>query len=139
MSNKNQRWQYYDLLKVVPAIVVVIVIFYFSSLNNPYPTKPSNNRLLILNPMLHIFEFGTLTFLVFFGLYPKVKIRFLIAFSILYAFFDEIHQIFVPYRYFDIFDLNFDTVGIILGYLAYMIFDLIKERFRNNNGIPDET
>ena len=133
MFNKVQSWKYYDILKVLPAITLAIFIFYFSSLSNPYPTTPSKFTLLFLNPLLHICEFGALSFLIFYGFFPKVKSIYLISLSILYAFLDEIHQYFVPYRYFDIYDIVFDTVGIILGYFAYILLGLVKERFSRNN------
>ena len=133
MFNKVQSWKYYDILKILPAITLAIIIFYFSSLSNPYPTTPSKFTSLFLNPILHICEFGALSFLIFYGLFPKVKSVYLIALSILYAFLDELHQYFVPYRYFDFYDIVFDTLGIILGYFAFILLGLVKERFRRNN------
>ncbi|MFX0083863.1 MAG: VanZ family protein [Candidatus Hodarchaeota archaeon] len=76
----------------------------------------------MLNPLLHICEFGVLSFLIFFGLYPKVKSICLISLSILYAFLNEIHQYFVPYRYFDIYDIVLDIVGVIVGYFAFFFW-----------------
>lgn len=132
MSNSEQSWHYKDILKILPAITLAIIIFYFSSLSNPYPTTPSKFT-LFLNPILHICEFGALSFLIFFGLFPKVKSVYLIALSILYAFLDEIHQYFVPYRYFDFYDIVFDTLGILLGYFAFILLGLVKERSRREN------
>ena len=132
MFNKVQSWKYYDILKILPAITLAIIIFYFSSLSNPYPTTPSKFTSLFLNPILHICEFGALSFLIFFGLFPKVKAVYLIPLSILYAFLDEVHQYFVPYRYFDFYDIVFDTLGIILGYFAFILLGLVKERFRRS-------
>jgi VanZ family protein len=57
----------------------------------------------------------------------------------LYAFLDEVHQYFVPDRYFDFYDIVFDIVGIILGYFAYFLSGLVKERFRRNNLKSDES
>lgn len=96
MFNKVQSWKYYDILKILPAITLAIIIFYFSSLSNPYPTTPPKGTSLFLNPILHVCEFGALSFLIFFGLFPKVKSVYLISLSILYAFLDEVHQYFVP-------------------------------------------
>ncbi len=138
MFNKVQSWKYYDILKILPAITLAIIIFYFSSLSNPYPTTPPKGTSLFLNPILHVCEFGALSFLIFFGLFPKVKSVYLISLSILYAFLDEVHQYFVPYRYFDFYDIVFDTLGIILGYFAYFLLGLVKERFRRSNLKSDE-
>ena len=116
---------------------MAITIFYFSSLSNPYPTTPSKFMRLFLNPILHICEFGALSFLIFFGLFPKVKSTYLISLSIVFAFLDEIYQYFVPFRYFDLYDLILDTVGIILGYFAYKFLGLVKETFNRNNLEPE--
>ncbi|MFX1280048.1 MAG: VanZ family protein [Promethearchaeota archaeon] len=132
MPEPNQRWQYYDYLKIIPAFILALLIFYFSSLSNPYPTPPSNLASIILNPLLHIVEFGALSFLVLFGLYPKVRATVLIMLSFLYAVLDEMHQLFVPYRYFDVNDLLFDLSGVLLGYLAYIIYGLIIECLRKS-------
>lgn len=138
MFNRGRSWKYKDILKLLPAVTLAIIIFYFSSLSNPYPTTPSKVTSLFLNPILHVCEFGALSFLIFFGLFPKVKTEYLISLSILYAFLDEVHQYFVPYRYFDFYDIVFDTLGIILGYFAYFLLGLVKERFRRSNLKLDE-
>jgi len=137
MSFNKQSWNYKDILKIIPAIIMAITIFYFSSLSNPYPTTPSKFMRLFLNPILHICEFGALSFLIFFGLFPKVKSTYLISLSIVFAFLDEIYQYFVPFRYFDLYDLILDTVGIILGYFAYKFLGLVKETFNRNNLEPE--
>lgn len=133
MSNKNQRNDYYEFLKILPAIVLAIVIFYFSSLSNPYPTTPSKFTLLFLNPMLHICEFGALSFLLFFGLYPRIRVLIIITISIVYAFLDELHQYFVPFRYFDIFDFFLDVVGVIGGFIFYLLVKFTRNRIKSKD------
>ena len=81
MGNESQRWKWFDYLKVIPAIIVAIVIFYVSSLSNPYTFTPTNFTRIFLNPLLHICEFGTLSFLLLFGLYPRLRAVFLISLS----------------------------------------------------------
>ncbi|MHA2036932.1 MAG: VanZ family protein [Promethearchaeota archaeon] len=121
MSGINPKWGYIDFVKVFPAVILGIVIFYFSSLSNPYPTPPSEQVSAFLNPLLHVCEYGLLTFLIFFGFYSKVKPIYLLGSSFFYAFLDEVHQYFVPNRYFDIFDLIIDFVGIMLGFISYLL------------------
>ena len=133
MSNKKQRNYYYEFLKILPAIVLAIVIFYFSSLSNPYPTTPSKFTLLFLNPMLHMCEFGALSFLLFFGLYPRIIVIIIITISIVYAFLDELHQYFVPFRYFDIFDFFLDVVGVIGGFIFYLLVKFTRNRIKSKD------
>jgi len=51
----------------------------------------------------------------------------------MYALFDEIHQMFVPGRAFQLFDLSLDAVGIILG---LGIFLILKRRKRDHQIDP---
>ena len=121
MSEIKPKWDYTDYLKIIPAVIIGIIIFYFSSLSNPYPTPPSEKASKFLNPLMHVGEFGLLTFLIFFGFFSKVKSIYLLTISFFYAFLDEIHQYFVPYRYFDVLDLMIDTVGVVLGFISYLL------------------
>jgi VanZ family protein len=131
MLEKIHSYKYYNFLKILPAIILAAIIFYFSSLSNPYPTAPSKFKILFLNPILHICEFGALTFFLFIGLYPRVRAILIIILSSVYAFLDEVHQYFVPLRYFDIFDFFFDNIGVIFGYVFYLIIIFLQNRIRN--------
>ena len=121
MREIKPKWDYTDYLKIVPAVIFGLIIFYFSSLSNPYPSPPSEHVSKFLNPLMHIGEFGLLSFLISFGFFSKVKPIYLLTISFFYAFLDEIHQFFVPYRYFDIFDLVIDSVGVVIGFISYLL------------------
>jgi len=130
MNESEPKWSYTDYLTVLPAVILGIIIFYFSSLSNPYPTPPPGQIAVFLNPLMHICEFGLLTFLIFFGFFSKVKPIYLLTFSFFYAFLDEVHQYFVPYRYFDVYDLIVDSVGVILGFISYLLAKKLYLRFK---------
>ena len=61
--------------------------------------------------------------------YPRfkefpVKYTFIIAFF--YGVFDEFHQLFIPGRYFDLFDLLADVVGTILAlYIVHLLHNKV--------------
>ena len=133
MNDSKHKWNHYDYLKMIPALVVAILIFSFSSLSNPYPVPPSQSTLISLNPILHICEFGLLTLLIFFGFFSKVKSYYLLLFSFFYAFLDEVHQYFVPYRYFDIFDFFLDAIGVIGGFMLYFLFKFLLFKIKDKN------
>ena len=130
MSDIKAKWNYTDYLKIIPALIFGIIIFYFSSLSYPYPTPPPGQIAIFLNPLMHICEFGLLTFLIFFGFFSKVKSIYLLTISFFYAFLDEIHQYFVPYRYFDVLDLMIDTVGVVLGFISYLLAKKLYTSFK---------
>jgi VanZ family protein len=136
MNETNPKWGNTDYLKVIPAIVLGVIIFYFSSLSNPYPTPPPGQIAMFLNPLIHFCEFGLLTFLIFFGFFSKAKPLYLLITSFFYAFLDEVHQYFVPYRYFDVNDLIIDSVGVIFGFIFYLLANKLYLSFKgkhNNN------
>ena len=120
MSEIKPKWSYTDYLKTLPAVILGIIIFYFSSLSNPYPTPPPQQIAILLNSLMHLCEFGLLSFLIFFGISPRVKPIYLLTIAFLYAFFDEVHQFFIPYRYFDVFDLIIDSLGVVIGFISYL-------------------
>jgi len=136
MSEIKPKWSYTDFLRTIPAVVLAIIIFYFSSLSNPYPTPPSGQIAPFLNTFLHICEFGLFSFLIFFGFFSKVKPYYLLTISFIYAFLDEIHQFFVPYRYFDVNDLIIDSVGVVFGFISYLLvkklYMSLKRKQENN-------
>jgi len=136
MSEIKPKWSYSDYLKTLPAVLLGIIIFYFSSLSNPYPTPPPGQIAPFLNTILHICEFGLFSFLIFFGFFSKVKPYYLLTISFFYALLDEIHQFFVPYRYFDVYDLIIDSIGVVFGFISYLLakklYISLKGKHENN-------
>ncbi|MFW9825837.1 MAG: VanZ family protein [Candidatus Thorarchaeota archaeon] len=133
MSDINPKWKLFDYLKTLPAIIFVLIIFYFSSLSNPYPSPPPVPTIIFLNPLLHLFEFALLTFLLFYGFFSKTKVIFIIIVSVTYAIIDEIHQYFVPNRYFDLFDLFIDFIGVILGFFSYLVVNRLYKKCKKKS------
>jgi VanZ family protein len=140
MIEINHNWNYYDYLRTVPAIIFACIIFYFSSLSNPFPEKPSEPPTIIKlnwNEILHVCEFTLFGFLIAFGFIGKVRYRYLILFAIIYAFLDEVHQYFIPTRYFDLYDIILDSIGVVIGFAFYLLLDIIsnilKKKYDNWN------
>ena len=52
------------------------------------------------------------------------------SFGLLYALSDEIHQIFSPGRFFDVFDLFMDMMGVLIGMLGAILLMLIIKKLR---------
>lgn len=95
----------------------------------------------VLRTLAHMLEFMGLSLLVFNAAYAtwETKLTPVIAFAgtVFYAITDEIHQIFVPGRAFQISDILVDSTGALIGAIASLIILkiilTIKER-RNKNG-----
>jgi len=117
------------LLKATPVIIFGIIIFILSSIER----KPTTGITppIASNEVLHICEYGLFSMLLMFGFYPKIKYYDLILISFLYAISDEVHQYFVPTRYFDIIDIFYDCVGIVLGVIMFFILLGMKKILDN--------
>jgi len=135
MEDLDTKWNYYDYLRIIPAIIFAGIIFYFSSLSNPYPVEPPGPPRILelevrINDILHICEFALLSFLIAFGFSGKVRSVYLILATIIYAILDEVHQYFVPNRYFSFYDILLDSIGVILGFLFYILLTSLIKRLR---------
>ncbi len=95
-----------------------------------------------IRTVAHMLEFMGLSLLVFNATYAtwEKKTTPLIAFAgtVLYAITDEIHQIFVPGRAFQISDILVDSTGALIGVIASfivlkIILYIMKRRKTNGN------
>ena len=141
MEDLDHKWNYYDYLRIIPAIIFAVIIFYFSSLSNPYTVRPPGQPRILdlvvsINDILHICEYALLSLLIAFGFSGKVRSVYLILVTIIYAILDEVHQYIVPNRYFSFYDILLDSIGVILGFLFYIILtNLIKSLSKKTKAI----
>ncbi len=110
----------YNKLSWAFVVVMVLIIFYISSLTFP-PVPPGINIKAIL---YHFFAFF---FLAFFLLPALVKgkkknlIFIAIILAVLYGISDEFHQLFVPGRVCSFSDILADSAGIFLASFLYVL------------------
>ncbi len=123
-------------LRIVPVFVVGAIIFYFSSLSNPFPTPPPGKSGFLdldTTTLLHVGEFGLFAMCVCLALWdrdiPRVSI---LAVGVAWAVIDEFHQYFIPNRYFDVLDILADLIGILLGIFGYYLLTKIWDRYRRD-------
>lgn len=133
------------VIKAILLILVLVVIFILSSQNDVNSIETTNSFMSILykiysfifkngltfdsfnqkyflfiRQLAHFGEFFVLGILVYLNVieYKKDNVMFIsIMFSVGYAVLDEIHQLFVSGRYFDIVDIVTDSCGVFLGIL----------------------
>lgn len=102
--------------KYIPPILWMLLIFVLSSIpGTVFPKIPFPG----LDKLVHLIEYGILGFLWVRALNGKIVSVILIG--IIFGIFDEIHQIFVPFREFSVFDLIFDGIGVFLGSLCLLL------------------
>ena len=126
---------------IISWVLVVIcmgIIFFLSAQNGEESSDLSGSFVMallkglgividegILRSIAHCLEFMGLSVLIFNAVYVTwfLKITPIIAFlgTVLYAITDEIHQIFVPERAFQISDILVDSTGALIGVIASFI------------------
>jgi VanZ family protein len=104
----------------VPAGLYYALIFILSSLR-----VKGQVSLPFLDKGLHLVEFTLLGFLLSFGFFlsfgssVRVKSVFTLTSGILLGCLDELHQYFVPERSFEVLDIVADSIGILMGLIAF--------------------
>lgn len=116
----------------VPAAVWMGAIFYFSSLPDPIPGVEPSPWKEMLGRTAHFLEYAGLAFWLAFGMAEgKIseldlspgRMILLISLAMAYALSDEVHQIFVPGRGFQVLDVFIDTAGagVSMGVVGWWI------------------
>jgi VanZ family protein len=109
-----------QILFFIAAAVWGLLIFYLSSIPNLQSALPSWQD-FILRKLAHIFVFFILSYFLIssFTRYKRAYIYFVIVAVIAYAFIDEYHQVFVPFRYGSAKDILIDSIGVLFGTALY--------------------
>ncbi len=141
---KFTRSKIYRIFSIIALLSVMGLIFFLSAQNGEESSQTSGfiGDILalifkgdvaqdVLRTFAHFTEYAVLGFLMYNVLYSfNVKFAPLtgITLSLLYAISDEIHQIFVPERAFQISDLTVDLGGIILGTtVIFLLFTIVTK------------
>ncbi len=126
------------LLKV-PAIVFALVIFVLSQIpGEMLPPKVFDLQDKLLH-FLAYFLFGvTLVIATITIRNSRKRVLFVILLGSLYALLDEVHQMFVPGRYWDLSDWLADTLGVFLAIffvnkIKFLLEKILKIDFDENS------
>ena len=128
-------------IKLILLISWMFLIYYMSSLNSDISSNQSgfivnfisgllnlNNIDLItyvIRKLAHVFEYLILYILLSINIKElKLKNYEIISFilTIVYSFTDEVHQLFIPGRAGQLQDILIDLIGIMLGYISYILY-----------------
>ena len=107
----------------VPTVLWMGVIFFLSTL----PEAVTPGRGVLPDKVCHAGEYFILAFLVLFALQRTTRVRFFTSFWItlawgtVYGLSDEIHQLYVPTRQFDVGDLAADVCGVAVLFLILWV------------------
>ena len=106
------------------------VIFFLSTL----PEAATPGRDILPDKVCHAGEYFILAFLILFALQRTTRVRFSTSFWItlvwvaVYGLSDEIHQLYVPTRQFDIGDIAADICGVVVLFLLLWVLQRSGER-----------
>ena len=126
-------------INILLVVIWLIIIFIMSSFNASESSNQSNfivnliikifggNRQLItiiVRDLAHFIEYLILGILCSTLCEQKKDFWWVVIFCIIYAISDEVHQMFVPGRAFQLLDIMIDSLGSFLGLVLYrLIFD----------------
>lgn len=102
------------LVRYLPSIIWMVIIFYFSSRQTTGIGGDSYWWRFFILKSFHIIEYGVLAILLFIA---TSKYNYSLFIGVLYAISDEFHQSIVPGRTATLRDILFDISGIFLGLL----------------------
>ncbi len=127
------------LSRWLPVFLWAAIIFILSTNPDPYGYIPrgiyhwlwwtklfGQSLFFYLGGLAHIFEYAILAFLLarallWRGNFTRGQALTVLYLILLYAYSDELHQVFVPGRAFQVIDLLLDGLGAALGMGAYIL------------------
>ena len=116
-------------ISIILTVLIAIEIFFFSSIPGNAPGVGGGIKISIIYHLIVFFLFGFFILMSIKG-DKEIKVSYIVItliISILYAFLDEIHQSFVPFRDSSIQDILTNTTGIFLS--TILILYLNKKKF----------
>ena len=114
------------LIRFVPALIWMGIIFYFSSRQTIGIGGDSYWLRFFILKSFHLIEYATLFVLINFAINSKINSIFI---AYLYGITDEIHQSFIPGRTSKVTDTLIDLLGIFIGLfvLKFIILPIFKK------------
>lgn len=110
------------LLRYAPVTLWMIMMYIFSS-RSDLPASGSLTEDFITKKIAHVLEYFVLMFLMFRAVGEKSIAR-AFLYSLIYAFTDEIHQLFIPYRTGKLRDVGIDSIGLIASTFLIIKYQL---------------
>jgi VanZ family protein len=110
-------------LAITFTILIAIEIFYFSSISGGEPSPKAGG--INLTIIYHLIVFFLFNFFLLTSVIGKKEVKgkyllIVLALSIVYSLSDEVHQLFVPFRVFDIQDILINNIGIFSSTILYL-------------------
>lgn len=119
------KFQYpqYNKISWIVTILIAIIIFVVS--NTPFEGGVGGFSIKPILYHMGIFFFFAIFILVSFP--RKSLIPLGIVITILYSVLDELHQFFIPGRFYSILDIGWDLIGVSFAIIIYFIMLKLKK------------
>ncbi|OGC55673.1 hypothetical protein A2425_00040 [candidate division WWE3 bacterium RIFOXYC1_FULL_42_17] len=118
---KYQKW--------VPAVALMLIISVFSSIKGPYIDAVGLGK-ESYHINAHFFLFVALCISYY---YATGKVALSVVLTTIFGIFDEMHQIFTPFRNASFFDLQVDSLGALIGgAFSWKLWPLIRNKRKNS-------
>lgn len=114
------------------ALILAVIISLVSSIT--FPVHAGGVQINYLSIVYHAGIFFLLGFFLFLSFdLRKRNMAVVFIFCFIYAVFDEIHQYFVPGRVMSVFDVCYNTLGILISIVFVLFFDkFMRKTFWKN-------
>ena len=117
----------------VTEIVAPVIVPHYKDMDETSKQQTVNSLESVLRETAHLLQFVPLGFALYLLLVTselpekirRICLPITLLFGLLYAVSDEIHQLFVPGRSFQLFDIFMDTCGVTLGCIAGILVTVI--------------
>lgn len=112
------------ILRYLPVILWILLIFLMSS-KSDLPVNGTITEDFLSKKLAHIFEYTILMFLMFRAVGEKSPSK-AFLYSLIFAFTDEIHQLFIPTRTGKLRDVGIDSIGLVFSSILIIKLQLWK-------------
>jgi VanZ family protein len=110
------------LVRYAPVLIWMTLMYFFSS-RSDLPSSGSVTEDFFSKKLAHIIEYLILMLLMYRAVGEKSPTKALL-YSLTYAFTDETHQLFIPYRTGNLRDVGIDAIGLLLASFSIIKFQL---------------
>ena len=120
----------------VTEMVAPVIVPHYKEMDDAMKQQAVASLEGVLREAAHLLQFVPMGFALYLLLHTvsllekigRMRIPLTICFGFLYAISDEIHQLFVPGRSFQLFDIFMDTSGVTIGCVAGIILYFLVNR-----------
>lgn len=130
----------------VTEIVAPVVVPNYKDMDDQTKKEAVSSLEAVLRETAHLLQFTPLGFALFLLLTTlelsekirRLRIPYTLGFGLIYAISDEIHQLFVPGRSFQLFDIFMDMCGVTVGCIGGIILLIVIKAVQKKRAVQNQ-